>query len=134
MKLRSVIAILLLLALVLCACGGKTSKIEDGNYTIEVSLTGGSGRAHILSPASLAVQDGAMTVTLIWSSRNYDYMIVDGVKYEPVTVTYEGGSTFCIPVKSLEDLPIIGDTVAMSTPHEVEYVLNFDAKTLAKAE
>lgn len=132
MKLRSAIAMVLILALVLCACGGKNEKIEDGNYTIDVSLTGGSGRASILSPVNLTVKDGAMTVTLVWSSSNYDYMIVDGVKYEPVT--YEVGSTFCIPVKSLEDLPIIGDTVAMSTPHEVEYVLNFDAKTLAKAE
>lgn len=132
MKKRSLIAILLLIALLLAACGGKTAKIEDGTYTVGLTLTGGSGRATILSPTKLEVKDGAMTVTLIWSSSNYDYMIVDGVKYEPVT--FEGGSTFCIPLKSLDTLPIIGDTVAMSTPHEVEYTLSFDSDSLAKAE
>lgn len=122
--MKKTIAVLLLISLLLCACGTKQDKaLADGGYQVEVTLNGGSGRATIQSPAALKVENGQMTVTLIWSSSNYDYMKVEGVKYEPVTL--EGGSTFEIPLKNLEDLPVIGDTVAMSTPHEVEYTIVF---------
>ena len=54
-----------------------------------------------------------------WSSPNYDYMIVDGVKYLPVNT--EGNSVFEITVKSLDaSIDVIADTVAMSKPHEIE--------------
>lgn len=108
--------------ILLTGCGGK-KVLADGLYTVQVTAAGGSGRAFLYSPAALNVENGSMTVTLVWSSSNYDYMIVDGVKYEPVT--YEGGSTFQIPLKNLEAMKVIGDTVAMSTPHEVEYTLTF---------
>lgn len=108
--------------ILLTGCGGKKA-LADGLYTVQVTAAGGSGRAFLYSPAALNVENGSMTVTLVWSSSNYDYMIVDGVKYEPVT--YEGGSTFQIPLKNLEERKVIGDTVAMSTPHEVEYTLIF---------
>lgn len=122
--MKKILSLILMLALLLCACGAKTPKpLADGTYSVEVTLSGGSGRATILSPAQLAVRDGQYTVTLVWSSANYDYMVVDGVRYDPVT--YEGGSTFQIPVKDLEPLTVIGDTVAMSTPHEIEYTLSF---------
>ena len=55
----------------------------DGTYTCEVTLEGGSGRATVESPAALTVADGKMTATIVWSSPNYDYMIVDGEKYLP---------------------------------------------------
>lgn len=119
--MKKIIAFCLCLFL-LTGCGGKKA-LADGIYTVQVTTTGGSGRAFLCSPAALNVENGSMTVTLVWSSSNYDYMIVDGVKYEPVT--YEGGSTFQIPLKNLEPLKVIGDTVAMSTPHEVEYTLTF---------
>lgn len=122
--MKKTIAVLLLISLLLCACGAKQPEaLGDGEYQVELTLNGGSGRATIQSPAALKVENGQMTVTLVWSSSNYDYMKVDGVKYEPVTL--EGGSTFEIPLKNLEDLPVIGDTVAMSTPHEVEYTIVF---------
>ncbi len=105
------------------------SEAKDGEHTIEVTLQGGSGKATIESPAKLVVKDGKMTATIVWSSKNYDYMIVDGTKYEPVNT--DGNSTFEIPVKALDtDIKVIGDTVAMSKPHEIEYVLNFNSKTL----
>ena len=96
----------------------------DGSYTCEVTLEGGSGRATVDSPAALTVADGKMTATIVWSSPNYDYMVVDGEKYLPTNT--EGNSTFEIPVAALgTPLAVTADTVAMSTPHEIEYTLTF---------
>ena len=101
----------------------------DGSYTCEVTLEGGSGRATVESPAALTVADGKMTATLVWSSPNYDYMIVDGEKYLPTNT--EGNSTFEIPAAALDTaLTVTADTVAMSTPHEIEYTLTFAADSL----
>ena len=98
----------------------------DGSYTCEVMLEGGSGRATVDSPAALTVADGKMTATIVWSSPNYDYMVVDGEKYLPTNT--EGNSTFEIPVSALGvPLSVVADTVAMSTPHEIEYTLTFSA-------
>ena len=105
------------------------STLADGSYTIELTMEGGSGRASIQSPAQLAVADGAATATLEWSSPNYDYMLVNGEKYLPVNT--EGNSVFEVPVEALDaPLTMIGDTVAMSTPHEVEYTVTFHSETL----
>ena len=96
----------------------------DGEYSVNVVLEGGSGRASVDSPAALTVADGRMTATIVWSSPNYDYMIVDGEKYLPTNT--EGNSTFEIPVAALgTPLSVVADTVAMSTPHEIEYTLTF---------
>ena len=96
----------------------------DGEYSVSVTLEGGSGRATVESPAALTVADGKMTAAIVWSSPNYDYMIVDGEKYLPTNT--EGNSTFEIPVAALgTPLAVTADTVAMSTPHEIEYTLTF---------
>lgn len=109
------------------------STVEDGSYTIELTMEGGSGRASIQSPAQLAIADGAATATLEWSSPNYDYMLVNSEKYLPVNT--EGNSVFEVPVEALDvPLTMIGDTVAMSTPHEVEYTVTFHSETLESAE
>ena len=109
------------------------STLTDGSYTIELTMEGGSGRASIQSPAQLAITAGAATATLEWSSPNYDYMLVNGEKYLPVNT--EGNSVFEVPVETLDaPLTMIGDTVAMSTPHEVEYTVTFHSETLESAE
>lgn len=109
------------------------SALADGTYTIELTMEGGSGRASIQSPAQLAIADGAATAILEWSSPNYDYMLVNGEKYLPVNT--EGNSVFEVPVEALDaPLTMIGDTVAMSTPHEVEYTVTFHSETLESAE
>ena len=96
----------------------------DGEYSVNVTLEGGSGRATVESPAALTVADGKMTAVIRWSSPNYDYMIVDGEKYLPTNT--EENSTFEIPVSALgTPLAVTADTVAMSTPHEIEYTLTF---------
>ena len=103
--------------------------LADGVYTVEVTLEGGSGKASVESPARLTVQDGAATAVIIWSSSNYDYMKVDGVRCDPINT--EGNSTFEIPVLGFDyKMPVLADTTAMSTPHEIEYTLYFDSASL----
>lgn len=83
-------------------------------------MEGGTGRAEVESPAKLVVKDKKATLSVVWSSPNYDYMIVGGRKYEPVNT--EGNSVFEIPVEALgEPFDVVADTTAMSKPHEIEY-------------
>ena len=103
--------------------------LEDGSYTVEVTLSGGSGRASVESPAQLTVENGAATAVIVWSSSNYDYMKVNGVQYDLINT--EGNSAFVIPVLGFDfQMPVLADTTAMSTPHEVEYTLYFDSTTI----
>ena len=107
----------------------KKVELEEGIYTIEVMMEGGSGKAEILSPALLQVSEDQITVQIQWNSPNYDYMIVDGETFYPVNT--EGNSVFEIPAETF-DVPVdvIGDTVAMSKPHEIEYTLTFYSDTI----
>ena len=57
------------------------SEIPDGSYWIQVSMTGGSGRASISSPTGFYVKDGQPTADNQWSSARYDNMNHDGVPY-----------------------------------------------------
>lgn len=105
--------------------------LEDGTYTVEVALEGGSGKASVESPCTITVKNQKVTATIIWGSSNYDYMLVDGEKYEMLPT--EGNSTFEIPVAGFDwKLAVVADTVAMSTPHEIDYTLYFDSATLQK--
>ena len=112
---------------------GDASSLNDGSYTVELDFAGGSGKAQILSPAIITAKNGKVTATVEWSSPNYDYMIVDGEKYLPVNT--EGNSVFEIPVAVFDEpITVIGDTVAMSKPHEVEYTITFHTESLYPVE
>ena len=103
--------------------------IPDGTYEIAVTMSGGSGKATIASPAFMTVQDGQATARIVFSSPNYDYMKVGEQIYYPVNT--EGNSAFEIPVTVFdEDMQVIADTTAMSTPHEITYTLYFDSSSL----
>lgn len=105
--------------------------LEDGSYTAEGMLEGGSGRASITSPVQLTVKDGQMTAKIEFSSPYYDYMIVNGEKYEPENT--EGNSQFTIPMAGFDaGVPVTADTVAMSEPHEIDYEIVLDSSTLQK--
>ena len=107
----------------------KELSLKDGSYTAEVIVEGGSGRASVQSPASIRVEDGKVWATIVWCSSNYDYMKVDGVKYD-LLEGYET-SAFEIPVAGFDwKLPVTADTVAMSQPHEIGYTLTFDSESL----
>lgn len=103
--------------------------LEDGTYSIAVELDGGTGRASVASPTELTVAGGAAVARITWSSPNYDYMLVAGKRYLPVNK--EGDSVFEIPVLALDEpFDVVGDTTAMSEPHEVDYQLTFDTSTM----
>ena len=105
--------------------------LEDGQYTADVILSGGSGRASVESPALITVTGGKVIAKIIWNSKNYDYMVVEGEKYLPLES--EENSAFEIPVASFDfDLPVSADTTAMSTPHEIEYTLRFNSSGIEK--
>ena len=104
-------------------------QLADGVYSVEVSLTGGSGKARVESPAHLTVSDGVCTAEIVWGSKNYDYMKVEEVQYFPTNT--EGNSAFEIPVTVFDrPMAVIADTVAMSQPHEISYSLLFDSYSL----
>ena len=103
---------------------GLQPSLADGTYETAVTLTGGSGRASVESPAEITVRGGKISAKIVWSSPYYDYMIVDGVTYE--NEAESGNSTFTIPVAGFPyEMSVVADTTAMSEPHEINYTLNF---------
>ena len=107
-------------------------KLADGRYLVEVKLAGGSGRARVQSPTELSVKDGRCTARIGWSSKNYDYMKVEGEKFLPIP--NEEYAAFEIPVLFFDrPMAVIADTVAMSEPHEIRYTLRFDSDSLEAA-
>ena len=60
----------------ICQAAGMDIDKEDGEYSIQVDLEGGSGKASVTSPTILTVKDGQAYAQIQWSSSNYDYMIV----------------------------------------------------------
>ena len=108
---------------------GNAADIADGEHTIEVALEGGTGKASIDSPAVIRKNGDEVIAVITWSSPYYDYMIVEGQRYEPVNT--DGNSVFEIPVASFDSpLEVIADTTAMSEPHEIEYTLKFDSASI----
>ncbi len=95
---------------------------------IDVTMSGGSGRASVESPAGLTRENGAYLAEITWSSPNYIYMTVDGTKFNPVNT--DGNSVFKIPVDLDSDMKVIGCTVAMGSEKEIEYTLRFDSSTI----
>lgn len=108
-------------------------ELEDGEYQVDVVLSGGSKRAFVESPAIMRVRDGKAQAVITWSSSNYDYMKIDGTKYYPVNT--EGNSSFEIPITAFDqEMAVIGDTTAMSEPHEIEYTLTFSLDSVKTAD
>lgn len=101
---------------------------QEGSYVCDVALEGGSGRTTVESPAVIVSDGETLTATIVWSSPNYEYMLVDGVQYDPVQE--EGNSTFRIPVVLGQEMAVSASTVAMSQPHLIDYTLRFDGATL----
>ena len=107
--------------------------LEDGEYTVEVTLDGGSGKASVASPARLTVENGKAAAEIKWSSDKYDKMIAGDVEYAPEIT--DGHSVFEIPVEGFDyRMPVQAETTAMSEPHMIDYTLFFDSATIEKCE
>lgn len=128
-RILSLILIAAISILLLAGCAGK--ELTDGSYTAEVRLSGGSGRTSVASPAKVIIQQGQATATIVWSSPFYEFMEVDGKRYEPLS--NDGTSIFQIPIRFDEEIPVSASTVAMSQPHLIDYTLYFDASSLKDA-
>lgn len=123
--MKKMICRLLLAALLLSLCILPAAALADGEYCVSVEMTGGSGKATVNNPTLMIVEDGKEYALLTWSSASYDYMIVDGQRYD--NRSEEGmNSTFLVPI-TLWDYPmdVIADTTAMGHPVEIHYQLYF---------
>lgn len=119
-KSVSIVIFMTVLAVIFPGC----NTIKDGEYEVVTKLSGGTNRASIMSPAKATVENGKVILTVEWSSENYDYMIVNNEKYLPVNES--GNSVFEIPIDGLSgEVNVIADTVAMGTPHEIDYTISY---------
>ena len=77
-----VLVALLALPFAGCSASPNATGVTAGSqeYTVSVSLSGGSGRASIASPTTIVKDGDTYTATITWSSSNYDKMTVDGVE------------------------------------------------------
>lgn len=108
--------------------------LEPGEYTCEVTLEGGSGRASVESPARITVdEDNTAVARIVWSSDKYDLMVCQGANYLPTIE--DGHSVFMVDVIGFDyRMPVGARTTAMSEPHMIDYTLWFDSETLEKCE
>ncbi len=134
---RAFFFILSVIACIFFSCAKKENSPASSSLSVPVVAKGGSGRARVISPAVLFEKDGKTFARIVWSSKNYDYIIAGGKKY--LNENPGGNSTFTFPVSSIINagkskndgiekpfsLKIVADTLAMGTPHEIEYELFF---------
>ena len=101
------------------------TSLEDGEYTVNVELEGGSGRASVDSEAKVKVTDGQAYATIVW--KQYLLRLHAGRWQKKYTNENEGGnSTFTFPIAGVpRTMDVVGDTTAMSQPHEIDYTLTF---------
>ena len=105
---------------------------DEGVYSIEVTLTGGTRLVSIWSPTLLTVHaDGSATLWAVWRRDKYDYMLVNGKRFE--AEINNGRSEFEIPVESIcRPLTVVADYTGGSAPEETEYTITFDLTTLGR--
>ncbi len=128
MKLKQIICLFLILGGLLSPQVLAVDALSDGAYWVEVTLTGGSGKASIESPASVEIVDGVPSARLVWSSPNYTWMAWNGTRYD--RISGEETSTFVLPIVLDAPMDITAETLAMSEAHTVAYQLRFDAQSL----
>ena len=123
MRKKAVSTVMLIFLTLLLFFTAKTSveTRSDGVYTDpSFSFSGGSGRVKITCE-SVTLSGGRATARISFSSPNYSYVKAGGEKYAGEYT--EKTSSFEIPVELDKEVRILGCTTAMSTPHEVEYVI-----------
>lgn len=101
--------------------------LKDGEYKIDVTCEGGSGKGGVTG-AVLIIKDSKLTAKLIMSSDKYTKMVVDGQTYQ--NKPEDGKSTFTVPVSLDNGITVKATTEAMSTAHEVEYTVTLNSGSL----
>ncbi len=100
----------------------------DEEFDVAIIGTKGKWYDHKVSVTNAVLKeddDAAPAETL--ADGTYT-IAVDGERCDVLST--ENGSTFEIPVAALDTpLAVVGDTTAMSTPHEIDYTLTFDASS-----
>ncbi len=113
------------------------TELADGDYQPDsFTFEGGTGRLSI-ECSRITVQEGRAEAYLHFSSSHISYVKVNDMQYDPAEQS-DSGTEFFIPVVLNEKQKIIACTTAMSTPHEIEYVilcmLDVNAEPLDLAE
>lgn len=80
------------------------------------------------SPCKIRIENGFATAAVVLSSKNYEYMLVDGQYY--YSTKGDETSSFEIPIVLDRKIEIAAQTIAMGDPHEIKYVLCFDSATM----
>ena len=125
--MKKIISFLLVLLISFSCIGCSQEEITDGTYWVEVTLGGGTGRSSI-EKASVEIREGSALATIVWSSPFYEYMLIDGNRYEPLQKS--GNATFSFPIVFDEEMEVTASTIAMSQPYLIDYTLYFDSSTL----
>ena len=103
--------------------------LADGSYEIAVTLGSEKGKAKVDSPAVLTVKDAEAYATVVFSSGKYDYLLVNGEKYEAEEGTDK--PTFTIPVTTLDRrVPVVADSTVMIPAAEIPYTLLFHSESI----
>lgn len=124
--MKKLIFILLAAALIISATAVfAAAPPADGQYSAEVMLSGGSGRAKIDSPAVITVENGKATARIVWNSSSYEFMTVNGETYRPSLEN--GHAVFNIPITFDEQMAVSAQTTAMSRPHLIDYTIFVDS-------
>lgn len=108
----------------------KLTKVPYGDYEAdEFSFEGGTGKV-VITCDKVHVTKKGITFDVAFDSTKYTKLVVDGVEYEPVVK--DGKSIFTVPLNINGQTKIIGTTVAMSSPQDIEYnvTVKFDAVDL----
>lgn len=131
MKITKQILLMIFTMMIILTCTFDSYASEtplDGNYKVEMTFTGGTGRVTAISPTNLTVSNGKMTATITLTSSNYTYMIVDGNYYYNTAAAGEN-STFIIPISALDsEIKVTACTEAMSSPKEIDYTIKFSSE------
>lgn len=107
--------------------------LEDGTYTVEAALEGGSGKTVVENPVVFSVKDGEITAIVTIKSKHYNYVLIKEQKYEKINV--EGNSAFEIPIDGFDwKMPFTANSTAMNTSHEIEYTLFLDSETIQRTD
>jgi len=108
-----------------------STTLADGCYSPDsFTYSGGTGKVSILCP-KITAESGKATATIVFKSRYYTKLKLDGTTYDAKIDSSAGTSTFAIPVDLNSSMSVTGTTTAMSAIHDIDYTIK---ATIAEPE